>query len=44
MKNKYVFNNLQELNLTDKILMNIFKKYTYKIYSTGFKDGFNYKN
>ena len=30
-------------NLTDKILSYVFKKYTIKVYSNGFKDGFNYK-
>lgn len=44
MKNKYkVLSNIKGLNLLDRILLNIFNKYTYKIYSNGFKDGFNYK-
>ncbi len=32
------------INILDKILMCIFKKYTYKIYTLGVKDGFNWEN
>ena len=30
-----------ELNLYEKILFLVFKRYTYKIYKEGFIDGFN---
>ena len=33
-------NNI-ELNVFDKILSKILKRYTYKIYSIGVKDGYN---
>ena len=33
--------NLNEVNYFDYILMRVFKKYTYKIYRIGMKDGFN---
>ena len=32
------------INIIDKTLMHIFKRYTYKIYSLGAKDGFNWGN
>lgn len=32
-----------ELNLFEKILSKLFRKYTYKIYTRGVKDGFNWK-
>lgn len=32
------------INIIDKILMHIFKKYTYKIYSLGVQYGFNWQN
>ncbi len=31
-----------ELNIFDKILSQIFKRYTYKIYRCGVRDGFNW--
>ncbi len=34
---------LPELNIFDKIIATILKRYTYKIYSIGVKDGFNFK-
>ena len=33
-----------ELNFYEKILVLIFKRYTYKIYKKGYIDGFNMKN
>lgn len=30
------------LNIIDRILMHIFRKYTYKIYDMGVKEGFNW--
>ena len=32
-----------ELNLLDKMLLHIFKRYTYKVYRKGVIDGFNWK-
>ena len=32
------------LNLFDKILLHIFKRYSYKIYKTGVRDGFDWKS
>lgn len=32
---------LPELNFFDKILLKVFRKYTYKIYRQGIKTGFN---
>ena len=32
---------LPKLNMFEKILAYIFKKYTYKIYKQGYMDGFN---
>ena len=34
---------ITELNMFEKILSVIFKKYTYKIYRKGVKDGYNWK-
>lgn len=34
----------KKLKLKDRILLYILKKYTYTIYSTGFKDGFYFYN
>lgn len=31
-----------ELNMLDKILSHLFKRYTYKIYRRGVQDGFNW--
>lgn len=33
-----------ELNILDIILLDIFKKYSYKIYKLGVKDSFNWNN
>lgn len=33
-----------KLNILDKILLHIFKRYSYKIYRLGVRDGFNWKN
>lgn len=41
--NYRILNNVDNLNLVEKIFLKVFKKYTYKIYSYGFKDGFNHK-
>jgi hypothetical protein len=35
--------NYIELNAFEKILSKIFKRYTYKIYSIGVKDGYNWQ-
>lgn len=32
------------INIIDKILIHIFKRYTYKIYSLGVQYGFNWQN
>lgn len=32
---------IKKLKLKDKIVVFIFRKYTYRIYEKGFKDGFN---
>jgi hypothetical protein len=32
------------LNWLDEVMLYIFKKYSYKIYKMGVRDGFNYKN
>ena len=32
-----------DLNFYEKILVLVFKRYTYKIYKKGFMDGFNIK-
>lgn len=34
---------LPKLNMFERILSAVLKRYTYKIYSKGFKDGFNCK-
>ena len=34
---------LPELTIFEKLIAIVLKKYTYKIYSRGFKDGFNSK-
>lgn len=34
----------KKLKIKDKFLLCIFKKYTYEIYSHGFKEGFNSSN
>lgn len=34
---------LRNLNIADRILSIVFRKYTYKIYRQGLKDGFNWK-
>lgn len=34
--------NYSELNVFEKIISIILKKYTYKIYSSGVKDGYNW--
>jgi len=36
-------NNI-ELNVFEKILSKIFKRYTYKIYSIGVQGGYNWQN
>ena len=41
--NYRILNNVDNLNLVEKILLKVFKKYTYKVYLKGFKDGFNYR-
>lgn len=33
-----------ELNPLEYVLSKVFRKYTYKIYKKGVKDGFNWKN
>ena len=33
-----------ELNMLDKILSHLFKRYTYKIYRRGVQDEFNWNN
>ena len=33
----------QRLKLKDKIMMKVFKRYTYNIYRMGFDDGFYFK-
>ncbi len=33
-----------DLNFYEKILVLVFKRYTYKIYKKGYIDGFNMKN
>lgn len=33
-----------ELNLLEEILFHLFKGYTYKIYTIGLRDGFNWKH
>lgn len=35
--------NLTELNIVDKIISIVFKRYIKKVYYKGFQDGFNYK-
>lgn len=30
-----------KLNLLEEVLFHLFRNYTYKIYSIGFKDGYN---
>ena len=32
------------LNWLDEVMLYIFKMYSYKIYTMGVRDGFNYKN
>lgn len=32
-----------EFNVLDKVLFYIFKNYSYKVYSIGVKDGYNWK-
>jgi len=45
MRNKYdILNNIKGLNLLDKIILHILKKFTYKIYIKGLVDGFNWNN
>ncbi len=39
-KNYKILKNIKGLNFYDKILLYVFKEYTYKIYEHGFKDGF----
>lgn len=34
---------LSELNFFERILANVFRDYTYTIYSKGIRDGFNWK-
>ncbi len=36
--------NLSELNMFEKILSKILKKYTIKVYRQGFQDGLNLKS
>lgn len=36
--------NNMDLNILEKILSKIFKQYTYKIYSIGVKDGYNWRS
>lgn len=43
-KNKILKLICKELNFKDKILLYIFKKYTYNIYRKGIIDGFNFYN
>ena len=40
-KNYNCLKGIKGLNICDKILLVAFKNYTYKIYSTGVKLGFN---
>lgn len=37
-------NNNIELNIFEKILSKLLKQYTYKIYSIGVKDGYNWRS
>lgn len=34
----------EELNLIEKLLYNICRKYTYKVYSIGVKSGYNWES
>lgn len=43
-KEYHILKNIKGLNLIDKTLLNIFIKYTYKIYSAGVKDGFYFND
>lgn len=36
--------NNSNLSIIEKIISKILKKYTYKIYSNGIKDGYNWRN
>ncbi len=36
-------NSLPKLNAFEKVLAILFKRYTYKIYRKGVRDGFNWK-
>ena len=33
-----------ELNIFEKLLRKVFKRYTYKIYSIGMQDGYNWRS
>lgn len=38
---KYIY-SLEGLNIYDKFLLRLFPNYSFKIYSKGYKDGFNH--
>lgn len=40
-KDYKILKNIKGLNIVDIILINLFKRCSYKIYSAGIKDGFN---
>lgn len=43
MRKKYkIMDHIYDMNLLDNILMSILKKYTYKVYKSGFMQGFQY--
>lgn len=39
-KDYRILNNIKGLNVFDKVLVKLLKRYTYKIYSAGMKEGF----
>lgn len=44
-KKQIVFNKIaKNLNFYDKIIMKVFKRYTFKIYKLGLNDAFNWEN
>ena len=45
VKRQVILNKIGEnLNICDKILMKVFKGYTFKIYKLGLNDAFNWEN
>lgn len=45
VKRKIILNKIgKNLNICDKIIMKIFKEYTFKIYKLGLNDAFNWEN